>query len=103
MGKVVKRPEELFPYVSASDFTDVKFYRHFLNVSGPVSSFIQGYLLTIVVFTPHVLVYFWPYRHNIGDIELKFCILSRLTYRLLATKFEISVLNNKCFLYLTFL
>ena len=29
---------------------------------------------TIVVFTPHVPVYFWPNRHNVGDIELKFCI-----------------------------
>ena len=29
----------------------------------------------IVVFTPHVPVYFWLNRHNFGDIELKFCIL----------------------------
>ena len=29
----------------------------------------------IVVFTPHVPVYFSPNRHNFGDIELKFCIL----------------------------
>ena len=30
-----------------------------------------------VVFTPHVLVYFWPKRHNFGGNELmKFCILS---------------------------
>ena len=27
-----------------------------------------------MVFTPHVPVYFWPNRHNVGDIELKFCI-----------------------------
>ena len=31
--------------------------------------------ITIVVFTPHVPVYFWNNRHNFGDIELKFCIL----------------------------
>ena len=36
----------------------------------------QGHRTTnIVVFTPHVPVYFWPNRHNLGDIELKFCIL----------------------------
>ena len=30
----------------------------------------------IAVFTPYVMVYFWPNRHNFGDNELKFCILS---------------------------
>ena len=36
---------------------------------------------TTVVFTPYVPVCFWPKRHSFGDIELKFCILSRLTHR----------------------
>ena len=31
---------------------------------------------TIVLFTPHVPVFFWSSRHNFRDIELKFCILS---------------------------
>ena len=30
----------------------------------------------IVLFTPHVPVFFWSSRHNFRDIELKFCILS---------------------------
>ena len=29
----------------------------------------------VVLVTPQVPVYFWPNRHNFGDIELKFCIL----------------------------
>ena len=28
----------------------------------------------IMAFTPHVLVFVWPSRHNVGDIEPKFCI-----------------------------
>ena len=31
--------------------------------------------VTIVVFTPHVPMYFWLNRHNFKDIKLKFCIL----------------------------
>ena len=31
---------------------------------------------SIVVFTPHVPVFFQPCRHNFRDIELKFCIFS---------------------------
>ena len=31
---------------------------------------------TIIVFTPHVPMFFGPNRHNFGGIELKFCILS---------------------------
>ena len=32
--------------------------------------------VTIVVFTFHVLVFFWPRRHNFLDTELKFCVFS---------------------------
>ena len=32
--------------------------------------------ITITVFTTHVLVFFWPRRHNFRDIELKFCMFS---------------------------
>ena len=59
--------------------------------------------ITIVVFKPHVPVFFWPSRHNFRDIELKFCISPLLSYRQLTTKFENSSLKNKNFLYLTFL
>ena len=30
----------------------------------------------IMVFTPHVPVFFWPNSHNFRDIELKFCMFS---------------------------
>ena len=30
--------------------------------------------MPIVVFTPHVQVYFWPNIHTFGDIELKFTL-----------------------------
>ena len=30
----------------------------------------------IIVFTPHVPVFFWPSSHNFRDIELKFCVFS---------------------------
>ena len=36
--------------------------------------------LIILLFTPHVPVYFWPRRHNFRDIELKFCIFPQLSY-----------------------
>ena len=32
--------------------------------------------VAIIVFTPHVQVFFWPRRHNFRDIELKFCMFS---------------------------
>ena len=36
----------------------------------------KGPIVTIVLFTTHVPVFFWPSRHNFRDIELIFCILS---------------------------
>ena len=32
----------------------------------------QGKLSIILVFTLHVPVIYWPCRHNVGDIELRF-------------------------------
>ena len=38
-------------------------------------NFCHKWVCTIVLFTPHVPVFFWPNKHKFGDIELKFCIL----------------------------
>ena len=39
------------------------------------------------IHTPCPGAYFWPNRHNFGDIELKFCILS--IYRVCNPKIDI--------------
>ena len=53
---------------------------------------------SIVVFKSHVMVYFWPNRHNFGDIELKFVF-----YHDLHTTNKPPNLKSLAFLYLTFL
>ena len=61
----------------------------------------QLYSYNIMVFTPHVPVFFWSSRHNFRDIEQKFCLFPQLPNRQLATKLENSSLKNKNFVYLT--
>ena len=54
----------------------------------PGAFLIQCNPFVIMVLTPHVTLFVWPSRHNERDIELKFCIFSKLPYPLLAAKFD---------------
>ena len=45
-----------------------------------VNQVLSLYKTIIVLFTPHVPVFFWPSRHHFRIIELKFCIFSYLSY-----------------------
>ena len=38
-----------------------------------VATALQGYVVCILLFTSHVPVFLWSSRHNLRDIELKFC------------------------------